>query len=158
VTKLVQFLLFLAALGALAYPVAFGLDRTWGRDVVLMKSTTPDHATLDMNRYELRHSPMQPRGEDLRRAVVAIYGEPVHEDLAPSRVLVFEHQRLTFPEEDPDIVLHPTSAVAGESDPVATAPLLEHGHKVTLGSLIAIVVLMLIRRAQVKHARRNLTY
>ncbi len=158
VTKIVQLLLFLAALGALAFPVAWGLDRAWGRDVVLMKSAVTEYSSIDMNRSQARSDLRRLKGEERRRVVVSIYGEPIHTDLTTSRVLVIDHQRLTIPKEDKDITLHPTAEVAGSSDPIATAKLIEDAKNITFGSLIAIVVLMLIRRGQVKRARRHLTY
>lgn len=89
--------------------LAWGLDRSLGRDVLLIAPY--DAAVVALNRS--LWTPGEPIAE--------LYGSPLS---APVRVLVADYRSLLHPEEDPALVLLPTGAGSGRPFQVKTLWLL----------------------------------
>jgi hypothetical protein len=100
----------------LVYPLAYGLERTFGRDVI--RITPGDPATVALNRetfdpsFEVDSSaPPEKQKQQLRRAIAEIYGQNASET---ERLVFLDESRIIEPEEDPSLTLY---QVRGEEHP-----------------------------------------
>lgn len=121
----------------LAFPLAFALDKTAGRDVILL-SQAADGATVEAQRDQFDDTITDP--VERRTAIVEIYGSSP----APTveRVLFIDEKDLIVPKEDASIaLLRPTA-----SHPVQVKSAYFTARFAALGGAAAFVVLLIVRR------------
>ena len=125
------------AVAALAYPVAWLVDRAAGRDAILLADAFAAD-TVEVNRAFLDEG-LAP-GPERTAAVVGVYG--VAAKLEPERVVFVDPERVIVPEEAPELALLRPSA----SHPVQAQTLYFGAARVAVGALIAAAALLLVRR------------
>ena len=92
------------ALGVLAPLLAFGLDRIWGREVMVIVDPYPPEV-VEVQKWEWEEG-------GRKGPVAAIYGNPTRH---PIRVLLPDSSRVYRPEEDPSLRLLPVHKSRGEN-------------------------------------------
>ena len=125
------------AVAAAAYPAAWAIDRSGGREVVFVEGF--DAAQVDVNKELFDDTGLTP--EDRRRAVVEIYGS-AGAKAVPERVVFVKDEDLVVPDEDRTLALLDTR----NRHPVQAKSLYFGASRVVVGALIAAAVAFLLRR------------
>lgn len=141
--KTIHVLLALAALALLAYPAAQALDSVYGQDVYLLASVNSDD-DVETNRelFELTFDAALEDDAAQREQVLAIYGNVAK--LETERVLVFDEERVTYPDEYPEIAWLPAGSAGGDY-PVQSETVAYTLQHVTLAGAIAAALLLALR-------------
>ena len=120
------------AIGALAYPVAWGIDRASGIDVLQVWAAPAKEVEFKRGMWELNGSE--------RDGVAGIYGTPTGKS---ERVVFIDTAKVLHPREDPALTLY---LAAQQDHPLQARTLYFFALPTTIGGLVVGAALFLIAR------------
>jgi hypothetical protein len=116
------------AVGVLAYPAAFAVDRAAGTDALIVQAADADSVATNRGMWEINGSP--------KAEVPGIYGSPTK---APVRLVCAKAEALVRPPEDPSLTLYLMQA---GDHPLQAQTLWYFALPATLGGLVAGALLL----------------
>ncbi len=144
--RLVKILLIMSLAGlVLAYPLAYGLERMFGREVVRITPGDPGTVALNRDTFDPEldvdsSAPPEKQKEQLRRAIAEIYGQNAS---APEVLVFLDEARIIEPPEDPDLTLY---KVRGEEHPTQAKLLYFIAKFASIGCAVGAAVLFGLTR------------
>lgn len=120
------------AVGVLAYPAAFAVDRAAGMDVILVSPRDEAGIAIERFNWESEGSPRAPVH------IAEIYGNPFEKG-APTRLVFAKEGNLLRPKEDPATTLY---LLRGDDHPLQAMTLWYFALPSTIGGLVAGAVLL----------------
>jgi len=116
------------AVGILAYPAAFAVDRAAGTDALIVQAADPASVETNRGLWELNG------GE--KAEVPGIYGSPTK---APTRLVCANSANILQPKEDPAVTLY---LLKGDDHPLQAQTLWFFALPSTIGGVVAGAVLL----------------
>lgn len=126
------------ALAILAFPLAYGADAFFGKDVWMVQPKAPELVVLERSQWKEDRKPGAPADE---REVAGLYGAP----LSKERVLFPDKARLVTPEEAPGTTLLEVKKSEGENPLQAKTVFLFARYTAIGGALAAVAAFLLLR-------------